>query len=84
MQCFFLLLTRLLSQFKGVQRPKSDDVDAVERLSLLANKFYSDILCEMGGMFSIAKKVDNIHKNPWIGFQSWRAIGKKVHVAPNC
>lgn len=82
MQFSFLLV--FLSQSEGVQRPKSDDIDAVEKLSFLANKFYNDILCEMGGMFSIAKTVDDIHHNPWIGFQSWRAMGKKVHVAPNC
>lgn len=29
-------------------------------------------------MFSIANRVDNIHKRPWIGFQSWRAAGRKV------
>ena len=29
-------------------------------------------------MFSVANKVDSIHMRPWIGFQSWRAAGRKV------
>ncbi|CAL1358666.1 unnamed protein product [Linum trigynum] len=33
-------------------------------------------------MFSIANKVDDIHKRPWIGFQSWRATGRKVSLSP--
>lgn len=31
-------------------------------------------------MFAIANKVDNVHTIPWIGFQSWRASGRKVYV----
>lgn len=53
-------------------------MDAVGRLSLLNDTYYRDRLCEIGGMFSIANQVDNIHKIPWIGFQSWRAAGRKV------
>lgn len=53
-------------------------MDAVGRLPLLNDTYYCDILCEIGGMFSIANKVDNIHRRPWIGFQSWRAAGRKV------
>lgn len=53
-------------------------MDAVGRLSLLNDTYYRDRLCETGGMFSIANQVDNIHKIPWIGFQSWRASGRKV------
>jgi hypothetical protein len=56
----------------------SDDVDAVGRLPILNDSYYRDILCEIGGMFSIANRVDNIHGRPWIGFQSWRAAGRKV------
>lgn len=57
---------------------RSDDVDAVGRLPLLNESYYRDILCEIGGMFAIANSVDNVHKRLWIGFQSWRAGGRKV------
>lgn len=53
-------------------------MNAVARLPILNETYYRDILCEIGGMFSIAKKVDNIHGRPWIGFQSWHAAGRKV------
>jgi hypothetical protein len=26
--------------------------------------------------------VDDIHKRPWIGFQSWHAAGRKVSFMP--
>lgn len=65
-------------QSRRAQRQTSDDVDAVGRLPLLNDTYYRDILCEMGGMFAIANRVDNIHRRPWIGFQSWRAAGRKV------
>lgn len=55
-------------------------MDAVGRLPLLNDSYYRDLLCEMGGMLAVANKVDNIHKRPWIGFQSWRAAGRKVIV----
>ncbi|KAK7391494.1 hypothetical protein VNO78_19910 [Psophocarpus tetragonolobus] len=71
-------LYRGLSLSRRAQRQSSDDVDAVGRLPLLNDTYYRDILCEMGGMFAIANKVDGIHKRPWIGFQSWRAAGRKV------
>jgi len=67
---------------KGGRRPRSDDVDAVTRLSVLDNPYYQDLLCEFGAMFAIANRVDNVHKLPWIGFQSWRAAGRKVPVFP--
>lgn len=70
-----------ICQSSAARRLRSDDVDAVSRLHLLNYTHYRDILCEIGGMFSIANKVDNIHKRPWIGFQSWRAAGRKVFVA---
>ena len=60
---------------------ETDDVDAVTRLPLLNNTFYKDLLCEIGGMFAIANRVDSIHKIPWIGFQTWRAGGRKVLVS---
>lgn len=53
-------------------------MDAVGRLSILNETYFRDILLEMGGMFSIANRVDNVHKRPWIGFQSWRAAARKV------
>ncbi|KAK4359711.1 hypothetical protein RND71_021940 [Anisodus tanguticus] len=65
------------------RRLRSDDVDAVGRLTLLNETYYRNILCEMGGMFSIANHLDNIHKRPWIGFQSWRATGRKVSLSKN-
>ena len=65
-------------QSRRGQRQSSDDVDAVGRLPLLNDTYYQEILCEMGGMFAIANRVDNIHRRPWIGFQSWRAAGRKV------
>ncbi|CAN1258290.1 hypothetical protein LINPERPRIM_LOCUS9838 [Linum perenne] len=76
-------LYRGLSLSTRALRPRSDDVDAVARLPLLNDTFYRNILCEMGGMFSIANKVDNIHKRPWIGFQSWRTTGRKVSLSPS-
>ncbi|XP_068344729.1 uncharacterized protein [Pyrus communis] len=71
-------LYRGLSLSKRTQRSTSDDVDAVDRLPVLNETYYRNILCEIGGMFAIANKVDSVHKRPWIGFQSWRAAGSKV------
>ena len=65
-------------QSAAARRLRSDDVNAVGRLPILNDTYYRDILCEIGGMFSIAKKVDDIHGRPWIGFQSWHAAGRKV------
>lgn len=56
-------------------------MDAVGRLPILNDTYYRDILCETGGMFALANGVDNIHKRPWIGFQSWRAAGRKVRAS---
>ncbi|KAK9283587.1 hypothetical protein L1049_011836 [Liquidambar formosana] len=72
---------RGLSLTTGARRSRSDDVDAVGRLHILNDTYYRDILCEIGGMFSIANRVDNIHKRPWIGFQSWRAAARKVSLS---
>ncbi|KAM6600668.1 hypothetical protein CsatA_020277 [Cannabis sativa] len=74
-------LYRGLSLSTRAQRLRSDDVNAVARLSILNETYYRDILCEIGGMFAIAKKVDNIHGRPWIGFQSWHAAGRKVSLS---
>ncbi|XP_071732935.1 uncharacterized protein [Rutidosis leptorrhynchoides] len=74
-------LYRGLSLSTKSRRLRSDDVDAVGRLSIVNDSYYRDILLEMGGMFSIANRVDNVHKRPWIGFQSWRAAARKVSLS---
>ena len=76
----FLLhfLLSLVYQSSRARRLSSDDVDGVGRLPILNDTSYRDILCEIGGMFAIANGIDDIHKGPWIGFQSWRAAGKRV------
>ncbi|KAI5399483.1 uncharacterized protein LOC127091508 [Lathyrus oleraceus] len=74
-------LYRGLSLSRRSQRQSSDDVDAVGRLPFLNETYYRDILCEMGGLFAIANRVDSIHRRPWIGFQSWRAAGRKVSLS---
>ncbi|KAK0592582.1 hypothetical protein LWI29_021689 [Acer saccharum] len=74
-------LYRGLSLSSAARRLRSDDVDAVGRLPFLNNTYYRNILCEIGGMFSIAKRVENIHIKPWIGFQSWHATGRKVSLS---
>ncbi|KAL6905295.1 hypothetical protein ACP4OV_002896 [Aristida adscensionis] len=74
-------LYRGITLSKGGWRPRSDDVDAVTRLSVLDNPYYRDILCEFGAMFAIANRIDTVHKLPWIGFQSWRAAGRKVSLS---
>ncbi|URE34295.1 Glycosyl transferases group 1 [Musa troglodytarum] len=63
------------------RRSKSDDIDAVSRLPVLNDTYYRDLLCETGAMFAVANSVDSVHKLPWIGFQSWRAAGKKVSLS---
>ncbi|KAI5017861.1 hypothetical protein ZWY2020_042749 [Hordeum vulgare] len=74
-------LYRGITLSKGGRRPRSDDVDAVMRLSVLDNTYYRDLLCEFGAMFAIANRIDTVHKLPWIGFQSWRAAGRKVSLS---
>ncbi|KAL9251439.1 hypothetical protein AKJ16_DCAP14950 [Drosera capensis] len=74
-------LYRGLSLSTRSTRLSSNDIDAVTRLPLLSDFRYRDLLCEIGGMFAIANKVDEIHKRPWIGFQSWRASGRKVSLS---
>ncbi|KAI4302295.1 hypothetical protein MLD38_038064 [Melastoma candidum] len=49
------------------RRIRSDDVDTVSRLNSLSNSCYQELLCEVGGMFSMTYKVDNIHTMLWIG-----------------
>ncbi|KAL5224134.1 hypothetical protein ABZP36_010773 [Zizania latifolia] len=74
-------LYRGITLSKGGRRPRSDDVDAVTRLSVLDNPYYRDLLCEFGAMFAIANRIDTVHKLPWIGFQSWQAAGRKVSLS---
>ncbi|XP_019058423.1 PREDICTED: uncharacterized protein LOC104816682 [Tarenaya hassleriana] len=74
-------LYRGLSLSSKARRLSSDDVDAADRLPLLNDTYCRDILCELGGMFSVANKVDSIHMRPWIGFQSWRAAGRKASLS---
>ena len=72
------IILRCIWQSTRGLRLRSDDINAVARLPILNETHYRDILCEIGGMFAVAKKVDNIHGRPWIGFQSWHAAGRKV------
>ncbi|KAL0428793.1 UNVERIFIED_CONTAM: hypothetical protein Sradi_0505300 [Sesamum radiatum] len=60
------------------RRPGADDIDATSRLPLLNNAYYRDFLEEYGAFFAIANRIDRIHKNSWIGFQSWRATARMV------
>ncbi|KAJ0052489.1 hypothetical protein Pint_00517 [Pistacia integerrima] len=60
------------------RRPGTDDVDASSRLPLLNNPYYRDSLGEYGAFFAIANRIDRMHKNAWIGFQSWRVTASKV------
>ncbi|WCJ22677.1 glycosyl transferase family 1 protein [Euphorbia peplus] len=63
------------------RRPKTDDVDAPSRLPLLSNPYYRETLGDYGAFFAIANRVDRIHKNAWIGFQSWRATARKASLS---
>ncbi|KAF8379630.1 hypothetical protein HHK36_029072 [Tetracentron sinense] len=63
------------------RRPGADDVDAPSRLPLLNNPYYRDTLGEYGAFFAIANRIDRMHKNAWIGFQSWRAAARKASLS---
>ncbi|KAH7388539.1 hypothetical protein KP509_16G080800 [Ceratopteris richardii] len=63
------------------RRSGHDDIDAASRLPLLNNTYYQEVLCEFGALFAIANRIDRIHKNSWIGFQSWRASARKVSLS---
>ncbi|KAF5464390.1 hypothetical protein F2P56_014467 [Juglans regia] len=63
------------------RRPRAEDVDAPSRLPLLNNPYYRDILGEYGAFFAIANSIDRVHKNAWIGFQSWRATASKASLS---
>lgn len=59
------------------RRPGADDIDASSRLPLLSDAYYRDALGEYGTFFALANRIDRIHKNAWIGFQSWRIVARK-------
>lgn len=60
------------------RRPGFDDIDGPSRLQLLNNPYYRDTLGDYAAVLAIANRIDRIHKNPWIGFQSWRATARNV------
>ena len=68
-----------LQQFNKGRRPGGDDIDATSRLPILSNHYYRDVLAEHGALFALANRIDRIHKNAWIGFQSWRASARQVN-----
>ncbi|XP_047340923.1 uncharacterized protein LOC124944655 [Impatiens glandulifera] len=63
------------------RRPRVDDIDAASRLPLLNNPYYRDALGEYGAFLAIANRIDRIHKNAWIGFQSWRVTAQKASLS---
>ncbi|WOL20505.1 hypothetical protein Cni_G29310 [Canna indica] len=63
------------------RRPGADDIDASSRLPLLCNSYYREALGEYGAFFALANRVDRVHKNAWIGFQSWRASARKASLS---
>ncbi|XVF73098.1 hypothetical protein PTKIN_Ptkin12aG0173900 [Pterospermum kingtungense] len=63
------------------RRPSMDDVDGPSRLQLLNNPYYRDTLGEYGAFFAIANRIDRLHRNAWIGFQSWRATARKASLS---
>ncbi|RRT36747.1 hypothetical protein B296_00029649 [Ensete ventricosum] len=71
----------IVKAFSFRARRSESDIDAVSRLPVLNDTYYRDLLCETGAMFAVANSVDSVHKLPWIGFQSWRAAGKKVSLS---
>lgn len=60
------------------RRLETDDIDASSRLPLLSNPYYRDALGDYGAFFALAYLIDSVHKNAWIGFQSWRVSARKV------
>ncbi|KAG8044881.1 hypothetical protein GUJ93_ZPchr0008g13509 [Zizania palustris] len=65
------------------RRAGADDIDASSRLPLLNNGYYRDVLGEFGAFFALANRIDRIHKNSWIGFQSWRVTARKANLSKN-
>eukprot|EP00250_Pteridium_aquilinum_P016552 c23159_g1_i1 orf=709-3948(-) len=75
------MMYRGISLIAKQRRLGSDDIEAPMRLPLLNHSYYRDVLCEFGAFFAIANRIDRIHKNAWIGFQSWQAAGRKVSLS---
>lgn len=81
------LLGQKSTMYRGIsliprqRRAGSDDIEASLRLPLLNHSYYQDVLCEFGAFLAIANHIDRIHKNAWIGFQSWQAAGRKVSLS---
>ncbi|KAM7274825.1 hypothetical protein ACFE04_016691 [Oxalis oulophora] len=77
----------LNSLYRGIglstkgRRPGTDDIDAPSRLPLLNDPYYRDALGEYGAFFAISSRIDRIHKNSWIGFQSWRATASQASLS---
>lgn len=65
------------------RRLGTDDIDASSRLPILGNAYYRDTLGEFGAFFALANHIDRIHKNAWIGFQSWRLGARKASLSKN-
>ncbi|XP_042406211.1 uncharacterized protein LOC121996343 isoform X2 [Zingiber officinale] len=78
---------RRTSLYRGIglsskgRRPGADDIDASSRLPLLSDSYYRDVLGEYGAFFALGYHIDRVHKNAWIGFQSWRASAKKLSLS---
>lgn len=72
-------LYRGIGLIAKVERPGGeDDIYAPSLLPILRSRYYRDILGEHGAFFALAKGIDRIHKNAWIGFQSWRLMTQKI------
>ncbi|GKU96742.1 hypothetical protein SLEP1_g9944 [Rubroshorea leprosula] len=63
------------------RRPGMGDIDAPSRLPLLNDPYFRDVLGEYGAFFAIAYRIDRLHKNAWIGFQSWRATARQASLS---
>ncbi|ONK68917.1 uncharacterized protein A4U43_C05F17380 [Asparagus officinalis] len=70
-------LYRGIGLYSKGRRRGADDIDASSRLPLLVDSYYRDVLGEYGAFFALANRIDRIHKNAWIGFQSWKAVARK-------
>ncbi|XP_042460957.1 uncharacterized protein LOC122044982 [Zingiber officinale] len=74
-------LYRGISLSSKGQRLETDDIDASSRLPLLSNPYYRDALGDYGAFFALAYLIDSVHKNAWIGFQSWRVSARKASLS---
>ncbi|KAE8716281.1 Glycosyl transferase family 1 protein isoform 2 [Hibiscus syriacus] len=74
----YVYMNLILGKSTKGRRPGMDDIDGPSRLPLLNNPYYRDTLDEYGAFFAIANQIDRLHRNAWIGFQSWRATARKA------